>query len=149
MMFKEYKLYPTKAKTVRENNLTSSAHTRYGSEDVYYDFSLFDEIKFDHDYEREMLENDIMTHHAVAWYEQPLPTLIMWNDFISYHGQVKVNVDRVFKANGKRMMVIVEVCKAHITRDVRHSVYDRYYETEREYEADNHHNQRPMDLEVA
>lgn len=145
-MLKEYVLKKTAKATANANNLIQCP---YGMNDyVYYDFSLLDTIQFDYDYEREMLEQDIMKHHSVSWFIQPLPTLIMWNNFTSYHGQVQTNVDRVFKSDGKRIMVIVEVCKLHITRDTRPNVYEQYYTTEREYIADSGNRQRPNDLEV-
>ena len=146
-MVKEFILKKTAKATANANNLIQCP---YGlNTDIYYDFSLLDTIQFDYDYEKEMLEQDIMKYHSCAWYTQPLPTLIMWNNFTTYHGQVQVNVDRVFKANGKRMMVIVEVCKLKITRDTRPNIYEQYYTTEREYTADSGYRQRAMDLEVS
>ena len=73
----------------------------------------------------------------------------MWDNYTNFIGKVKTAYRRVFKANGKRMMVIVEVTKIEIEKQKRHSIYDRYYETECVYKADNHHSQCDVDLEVS
>ena len=148
-MIKEYIIKKTAKAFAKANGLRDASEINPYVSDVYYDFSLFDDIKWDNDYERKMLEDDIIRHNSTSWYEQPLPNLIMYNNFVSYHGQVKTNITRVFKQNGKRMMVIIEVCKMVLTRDVRHSVYEQYYKTEKEYKAENNSTQRPFDLEVA
>ena len=96
-MTKEFILKKTASATAKANNLVQCP---YGlNTDIYYDFSLLDSIRFDYDYEREMLENDIMKYHSVSWYIQPLPTLIMWDNFTSYHGQVQVNVVTKYEEN--------------------------------------------------
>lgn len=149
-MIKHYEVYRALPKMVRANNLTK-AESRYitSSDNIYYDFSLLDEIKFNEDWEREAIERDLMEHHSISWYEQPMPTIILWNDYTEILGQIKTAYRRVYRASGKRMMVIVEVTKLRLEKLKRHSIYDRTFEPEVLYEADNHHSQCDVDIEVA
>ena len=131
MLHKEYKLYPTKKKTAKVNNLRESKREA----DIYYDFSLLDTIIFREDYEREMLENDIIKYTEVTWFEQPLPTIIIHDNWTHYVGQVRTAWRRVFSRTGKRIMVIVEVTGLHIEKQTRPDSWTEYMTTQYEYNA--------------
>ena len=119
-MKKQYKLYPNKPKTVRENHLVPAKR----EDGIYYDFSILDSISFREPWERKMLEDDIIKYTELHWWDSPMPTLItnsstcyFDNPLIDYIGQVRTAFTRVFRQkSGKRMMVIVEVTKLHIER---------------------------------
>lgn len=130
-MKKDYKLYSSKPKTIRENNLVPAKR----EDGVYYDFSILDSIQFNEPWEREMIENDIIKFTEFTWYDQPLPTIIIYSQRVHYVGQVRTAYTRVFRNNGKRMMVIVEVTKIHIERQ-RYNDYHSLPETEYEYNAE-------------
>ena len=142
---KEYKLYATAKKTAKENNLVSSKR----EPNVYYDFSLLDQIKFYEDYEREMLENDIIKYTEITWFEQPLPTIILYDNFTHYTGQVRTAWRRVFNRQGKRIMIIVEVTKLHIEKQTRTSIYEQTMKTQYEYDAEVYRYGNQGDEEVA
>ena len=142
---KQYKLYATAKKTAKVNNLVSSKREA----NVYYDFSLLDKIDFHEDYEREMLENDIIKYTEITWFEQPLPTIIIYDDFTHYTGQVRTSWRRVFNRQGKRIMVIVEITKLHIEKQTRTSVYEHTMKTQYEYNAEVNRYGDQGDEEVA
>lgn len=130
-MKKEYKLYSSKPKTIKVNNLVPAKTEK----DVYFDFAILDNIQFREPWEREMLENDIIRYTETMWFEQPLPTIIIYSQWIHYVGQVRTAYTRVFRNNGKRMMVIIEITKLHIERQ-RYRDYHSMPETEYEYNAE-------------
>ena len=132
MIRKEYKLYATAKKTAKVNNLVPSKR----EPNVYYDFSLLDSINFYEDYEREMLENDIITYTEATWFEQPMPTIILYDNFTHYVGQVRTAYRRVFNRQGKRIMVIVEVTKIHIEKQTRPDLWTQTMTTQYSYDAE-------------
>lgn len=137
MSVKEYQLAKTRQAMAKRNELVEAKSRYYSSNDLFYDFSLLDTIKWDGEI-KEIVENDLMEHHAVSWYQRPMPTIIIYDRFTHFVGQVETAVHRVFKADGKRMMVIIEVTGFHIERQRRSNVYQKYLETDRVYEANSH-----------
>lgn len=147
MTVKNYKLCKTKGKIARENHLTGAVSRYYSRDDLFYDFSLLDDISFDDPVEREMLQKDLMEHHAVSWFEQPLPTILKRDNFTYYAGLFRTAVHRVYNnASGKRICVIVEVTAMQIERQTRKDVWSEL-QTERIYEASNYNSE--VDYEVA
>ncbi len=135
-MKKEYKLAKTKGKFAKLNNLTPAESKYYSGNDLYYDFSLLDNIKFIDD-DREIITKDFMEHHAVAWFEQPLPTIYPYGKWIDYTGQIRTAPHRVYKADGKRMCVVIEITGIKIERRTRKDVWSEYDIVEAVYEAKN------------
>ena len=143
-MCREYKLYPTAKKTAKENGLVYSER-----DDVYYNFAILDNIMTIANEQKELLKADCMKYHAVTWYDQPLPVIVPENDYKSWHGQFKTCYNRVFKANGKRLMVIVTVTDIHLETWERDSRYERYYHKTDQWDVHSHYRQGFADLEVA
>ena len=131
-MKKEYALYSSKPKTVKVNNLVPAKR----ESGVYFDFSILDNIKFNEPWEREMIEEDIIKFNECCWYSQPMPTIIIHSALVHYTGQVRTAYTRVFRKNGNRMMVIVEVTKIHIERQ-RYKDHYSLPETEYAYDAES------------
>ena len=146
-MSKDYKIFPSKKKIVNENNLKESIV----ESDIYFDFSLLDEINFVEEYERDIIEKDIMKAVGVCWYNQPMPNIIIYNEFVHYIGQTKTAFTRVYNKNYKRIMVIVEVTDISIERQQRKSVYDNKLETKYKYNAKIKENRvgEQKDIELA
>lgn len=145
MEIKRYDLYQTKKKSIKANNLIESPR----ESGVCYDFSLLDTIQFKEDYEKEMLIDDIMRYTEYCWYDQPLPTIIIWNTFTHYVGQIRTAYRRVFNKQGKRIMVIVEVTKIHIEKQTRPDTYTQTMTTQYSYDAECYRWGNQGDEEVA
>lgn len=145
MEIKNYDFYPTKKKTIKVNGLVESPR----EPEICYDFSLLDTINFREDFEREMLEDDIMRYTENTWFEQPLPTIIIWDKFTHYVGQVRTAYRRVFNKQGRRIMVIVEVTKIHIEKQTRPDTWTQRMETKYEYNAEVYRYGDQGDEEVA
>lgn len=144
-MVKDYIMAKTKASIAKRNRLTA-AESKYTSGDgIFYDFSLFDEVAFD-DGDREQIEKDLMEHHTISWFERPMPTIILPDKFTSFVGQIETVPHRIFRSNGKRICVIIEVTSLKIERQERSDVWSEY-KTVRTYEARNFNTEK--DFEVA
>ncbi len=146
-MQKEYNLFPTAKKTAKANNLTEC--TGYRSGEVFYDFSLFDKVESLDEEDRRLLENDLMEHHSISWYDKPMPTIIIANDFVHLVGQVDTAYQKIYNRQGKRIMIIVEVTRLHIEKKVRKHLYEQEMKTVAVYDADNGHRQTFDEREVA
>ena len=132
----KYNLYATKNKTVKENNLTPAKSKYYYEDYLFYDFAILDSLNIN-PAELEMIKNEIMEHHAVAWYEQPLPLFLTIDRHYGIYGDIRTAAHRVFKKNGKRQMVIIEITAAHIERQF-HRDYWSEPTTEETYTARTH-----------
>lgn len=142
---KEYKLFKTKKKIAKENNLVPAKK----DPDIFYDFSLLDTINFKEDYEREMLQNDIIHYTEISWYSEPMPTIIIYDNFTCYVGQIRTAYRRIYNKSGKRIMVIVELTKVHIEKQTRPDVWTQIMKTEYEYNAEVYRHGDQGDVEVA
>ena len=144
---KKYDVYKTKKKIVSENKLTASPR-----EDIFYDFSIFDDIK---ELDAEIIDaikKELMKYHAVGagWINQPIPFLVSQDPFTNYYCNLETAFTKVFKSNGNRMMIIVNVAAAKINKWERQSIYDRNYSHVKEYRylSDYTDGQYP-DIEIA
>lgn len=147
MAAKEYRLSKTKTKIARENGLVPAESRYYSGNDLYYDFSLLDSIVFDDPTESEILKRDLMEHHAVSWFQQPLPTILKRDNFTYFTGQFQTVVHRIYnKVSGKRICVIVEVTGIRMERQTRNDVWSEL-KTEQIYEAESRN--YDADYEVA
>lgn len=144
-MYKQYELARTKGQIAKKNQLTLAQSRYTAQDDLYYDFSLLESIQFK-DNDREIIEKDLMEHHAVAWFEQPLPTIVIDGRFREYLGQIKTAPHRVYRSDGKRLCVIIEVVGIEINRRERTNVWDDY-EEKITYTASNYNAEK--DYEVA
>ena len=145
-MRKEYTIFKTKKKTVKVNNLTESPRA-----DVFYDFSILDELKINNDI-LSKIKTQLMEYHTAgaSWVNQPLPFSIQNGEFQSYACDIATGFTKVFKATGERLMVIVTVTSASIEKWHRQSIYDRYYEHEQTYKIDSDFSKGEYpDVEVA
>lgn len=121
----KYNLFKTAKKTAKENNLTLAVSKYHTGDYLYYDLSLLDSLGLDPT-DLETLKADIMNYHAVSWYDQPLPTICALNRFSGLCGQIKTAAHRVYRADGKRIMVIVEIIAAHIEKQSRRDIWSDY-----------------------
>ena len=124
----KYNLYKTAKKTAKENNLTAAVSKYHAGDYLYYDLSLLDSLGLD-PADLDALKADVMNYHAVSWYDQPLPTLCALDRFSGLYGQIKTAAHRVYRADGKRIMVIVEIIAAHIEKQSRKDVWSEYKTT--------------------
>ena len=85
----------------------------------------------------------------MSWFEQPLPVCTFVNNFVHYGGQIRVAQHKIYREDGRRICVIIEVTKIHLERLSRTSVYEREMKVDRVYDADNHHQIPSFDIEVA
>lgn len=130
---KKYITKKTKKAMATVNNLYYSNHN-----DLYYDLDLFESIGLDQDIKQTII-NDMIKHNCFAWYEQPLPGGIIYNDYINYYYDIKTVTHRVWKVDGRRQMVIIEIVAVNIKEYSRQSIYDQEYkETGVEYDTKNY-----------
>ena len=134
MAVKEYKLFATKAKIARENNLTEAKSHYYSGNDLYYDFALFEKLEVPSDV-KELIKTELMEHHAVSWFDQPLPVFVEVDRFTRYYGNIRTATHRVYKANGKRVCVIIEVTAIDFQKLERKAVWSKFIESETEYKV--------------
>ena len=120
-----YNLYKTAKKTAKVNGLTAAVSKYHTGDYLYYDLSLLDSLGLD-PADLEALKADIMNYHAVSWYDQPLPTMCALDRFSGLYGQIKTAAHRVYRADGRRIMVIVEIIAAHIEKQSRRDVWSEY-----------------------
>ena len=125
MAVKNYKLFPTKKKLARENNLTPAVSRYYDKDDLFYDFALLDEMVYQEDV-KEMLKADLMEHHAVSWFEQPLPAMVQYDKFTRYDADFRTAPHRVYKADGRRVAVIIEITGVRIRKWTTHDIWSEY-----------------------
>ena len=118
----KYSLYKTAKKTAKENNLIPAVSKYYGGNDLFYDFSILDNAGLKEE-EKAAIIAETMQHHAVSWYDQPLPLILKVDNFTYYCGQIKTAPHRVFKADGRRLMVIIEITAAQIEKQTRHDIW--------------------------
>lgn len=140
MVVKQYELGKT-AKTMAKRNglILSPYNSPIHQQNVYYDFSLLDNIQFENDYEREVIQDDLMKYHTVSWYQQPLPGGIQYDNFTTYYYHARTVAHKVYNDRlNKRMMVIIELVKIDIDRSSRRDVWSNF-ETECSYSAENNH----------
>lgn len=121
----KYRLFKTAGKTARENNLIIAKSRYYGGNDLYYDFALFDNLDIC-EAEKDAIKADLMEHHAITWYEQPMPTICQLDRFTGYYGQIATAPHRVYKQDGKRTMIIIEVTAICLEKQSRHDVWSDY-----------------------
>lgn len=143
-MVKAYKLAKTKEKIARDNNLTPAQSIHYTGNDLFYDFSLFDQIDMPGD-EKEAAKRDLMEHHSLTWFNQPLPTLAMIDRFNHVVGQIKTAPHRVYKNDGSRLMVIIEITGINLQKQERHTIWDEF-KTARTYEAHTWNTENDIEL---
>ena len=144
-MVREYQLFKTAKKTARVNGLMDTEHG-----DVYYDISILDEFKAIPSEIRERIAKDIIRYNVCSWFEQPIPIATQESQFAWWHTWCNTSIQRVFKSDGRRIIVIISVNKIHIEKWARHSVWEKYNQKEEEYDADTHYVCGDMrDIEVA
>jgi hypothetical protein len=134
----KYRLFATKNKTAKENNLTPAKSKYYSGSDLFYDFSILDSLNIN-PADLDTIKADFMNHHAVSWYDQPLPLLLTTNNFTVYCGEIRTAAHRVYKSNGKRLMIIIEITAAKIEKQCRRDIWSEY-KTEATYTARTHSN---------
>lgn len=125
----KYTLYKTAKKTAKENNLIPAVSKYYSGTDLFYDFSILDDTGLQPD-EKDAIIAETMNHHAVSWYEQPLPLLMSTDNFTHYAGQIRTAPHRVYKKDGRRVMVIIEITAAKIEKQCRRDIWSEYQTTE-------------------
>lgn len=107
-MRKEYDLRKTAVSTAKVNTLTESRN----NPGVYYDLSLLEQANIPED-DKLTIKMDFDNSVGCSWFEQPMPTLCKLDTYGKRWilGQTTTNVYRIFRKNGKRQMVIVELRK--------------------------------------
>lgn len=145
-MIKQYNLFKTAKKTAKENGLTTAVSRYTATDNLYYDFSLLDTIQGLSADDREAIEADTMNHHAVSWYSQPMPTIILQDNFTHFIGQIQTAPHRIYKKDGRRIMVIIEITGVKIEKQRRTSVYNEF-STAEIYEAHNHNHEADFELD--
>lgn len=145
-MIKEYILKHKTAKSIaKDNGLVFNNFVM--SDNMYFDFSLFNEIEFRDEEEKTIIMNDIMRHQVHFW-DQPLPTIIIVDRFCHILGNVSTVYHKIYNKTGKRVMVIVEIVKVELNVEKRESIYSDKYIIVVKYNADNHHSQPALDIEI-
>lgn len=129
----KYNLFKTAKKTAKENNLIEAVSRYYDGNNLFYDFSLFEELKMSDD-EKQAIISDTMEHHAISWYSQPLPTICNLDRFTGFYGQITTAAHRVYKSDGRRIMVIIEIIAVNLEKQSRRDVWSEY-KTEATYTA--------------
>ena len=144
-MIREYTIKKTLPATVKANHLRASDR-----DDIYYDVSLLEGISGLSEREKELIITDLIEHHSITWYNQPLPICILDGQFASFHGQIDTAYTKVYRSSGKRMMVIITVTAAEVVKSERSSVYQAYYQETHRYNTKSpfHKGEYP-DVEVA
>ncbi len=153
-MVKNYILKHKTAKAIAKDNglvdASTISHYASSTDHIFFDVSLLDEIKFKDENTKQIVIENLIKNHSVAWYDQPLPTLCLPDDWTCITGQINTVFHKVYSTKTwKRVMVIVEVVKAELSVDKRADFWDRYYKNHvADYSADNHHSQPAMDVEL-
>ena len=147
MNIKIYDSYKTKKRIALANQLTESPRS-----EIFYDFSLLqgkDDIEPD---AMEAIKKDLMKHHTAgaSWIDQPIPFMVSPDEYTNYYCSIETAYTRVFKKNGERMMIIINVTSMKIEKWERKSIYDRDYSfAERfEYKSEYAPGEYP-DMEIA
>ena len=131
MNIKTYDCYKTKKRIALGNKLTESPRS-----DIFYDFSILQD-KDDIEPEAiEAIKKDLMKHHTAgaSWISQPIPFLVSPDEYTNYYCNIETAFTRVFKSNGDRMMIIINVTSVKIEKWERKSIYDRDFSFTAGYE---------------
>lgn len=123
MEVKEYKVYKTASKTVKENNLILS-DGMFDKKKRLFDFSLLNDMEIS-EKEKEIIKADAIQNvtegNNVSFYGKTFDNFTACNRIADYY------VQRVFSVGGKHLYSIFQLAKIEHNSMKRQSVYERQY----------------------
>ena len=142
-MRKQYDLRKTAASTAKANNLMESRK----NPGVYYDLSLLEQANIPED-DKQAIIRDFDNSVGVSWFSQPMPTMIQLDKYAMKWiiGQTATNIYRIYRKDGRRQMVIVELRKCKFEKGYHKTYHDTMTVTDT-WEAENH-NRFDGDIEM-
>lgn len=142
-MVKEYRLFKTISKTMKENNLVM-AENNISSSKVLFDFSALDSMTIS-DIEKEIIKNDALKNVCAYNIESFYGAEI--DNFTSCMGIAYYYKHAVYNTSGRRLYVIMQLAKVRHTHTERASIYDNWKNTE--YKYSDYYTEPVFDLEIA
>ncbi len=132
MKIKEYKLYKSPQKTMKENNLIESE--KLGNTKTLIDFSELENIQELTEEEKEVIKQDaiknICAYSREAFYGKEI------DNFTSCIGIAGYYIHRVYRKDGKHLYNIMQLGKIVHTHTERESVYDSWESVRYEWKSD-------------
>ena len=132
MKIKEYKLYKSPQKTMKENNLIESE--KLGNTKTLIDFSELENIQELTEEEKEVIKQDaiknICAYSRESFYGKEI------DNFTSCIGIAGYYIHRVYRKDGKHLYNIMQLGKIVHTHTERESVYDSWEGARYEWKSD-------------
>ena len=127
MKVKEYKLFKSVQKTVKENNLVLA--DRKTSKDTYrlFDFSELEMIYGISDEEKEVIKKSSLEHVCGAFKEDYYGKEV--DNFFFFDGIAKYHCHRVYNTSGKLLYRIFHLVALDHKKSNRKSIYDNFQTT--------------------
>lgn len=140
MNVKQYKLFKTEQKTVRENGLVVKERKRL------YDMSLVDEIPELNQMEKDIIKEDLVRYH-ITWENMDVFT-VRTDNFTSYNGYTKWAVHKVFNKDGKQLYFIIQLIGIKLYKQERHSSFEHFGDSTHVGDFITHYTEPGMDIEI-
>jgi len=143
MLVKNYDLYKTGEKTKRVNKLMDMKY----EVKTYLDLSLLDDPAIDiSEEEKDHIKRHIAETHIV-WERQDI-FIILYDNFTDFTVKAQFANHNVFnKKTYSKLYRICELTRVQVIKGTRKDVYQQMYDNVT-YEANNHHSEPAMDIEI-